>query len=60
MDTERRISKEPREESQLLQVIGKTVGDYDTWRLEAGQRVADFKVILATPVFPQAGVPLMT
>lgn len=52
MDTDRRISKEPREESQLLQVIGKTVGHHDTWRLEAGLRVADFKVILATRDLP--------
>jgi hypothetical protein len=52
MDTERRIPKEPREESQLLQVIGKSIGHHNAWRLETGERVAHFKVILATCDLP--------
>ena len=33
-------------------MIGKSIGHHNAWRLEAGQRVADFKVILATRDLP--------
>src|ERR1700736_560968 len=48
MDAKRRISKKPREECQLLQVIGIAVGHHDARSLGAGEWVTDLKVVLAS------------
>src|ERR1700736_100690 len=48
MDAQRRISKKPRKECQLLQVIGIAVGHHDARRFGASERVSDLKVVLAT------------
>src|SRR3981081_778045 len=49
MDAKRRISKKPREECQLLQVIRIAVRHHDARSLGAGEWVADLKVVLASP-----------
>src|ERR1700730_15444539 len=53
MDAKRRISKKPREECQLLQVIGKAVWHYNARRFCTGERVSDFKVVLASRDLPR-------
>src|ERR1700716_2630388 len=53
MDGKRRISKEPRKECHLLQVIGKAVWHYNARRFCTGERVSDFKVVLASRDLPR-------
>ena len=53
MDRKRWISKKPREKCQLLQVIGKAVWHHDARRFRTGERVSDFKIVLAPSYLPR-------
>src|ERR1700722_5810503 len=48
VDSDRWHSKEPGKESQFLPVVGETVGHGDGWSKGPAQRIAYFKIALAT------------